>query len=83
MKLGRFTLELDLTAITRDMDASLAVILSDGSRIDCSGGMGVASPEPGLETGRTVQFTLHQLIEPGNAVALEIEGVHYSLHDSQ
>jgi len=79
VKIGRFTMELDPTGITRDLDASYAVILSDGTEFDCSDGMGIASPELGLEPGSTVQINLRRIIDPDAVVAIAINGVCYPI----
>lgn len=77
VKIGRVSMELDPTTITRDLDASYSVILSDGTEFDCSGGMGVASPKLGLEPGSTVQIELRRIIDPDAVVAIAINGVRY------
>ena len=76
VRIGRFTLELDLTAMTRSMDADVSLVLDDGIVIPCTGGsMGVASPGGGLEPGYTTQFTLPQVIDPNTVTAIQIDGV--------
>ena len=76
VRIGRFTLELDLTAMTRSMDADVSLVLDDGTVIPCTGGsMGVASPGGGLEPGYTTQFTLPQVIDPNTVTAIQIDGV--------
>lgn len=77
VKIGRVSMELDPTGITRDLDASYTVILSDGTEFDCGGGMGIASPELGLEPGSTVQIELRRIIDPDAVVAIAINGVRY------
>lgn len=77
VKIGCVSMELDPTTITRDLDASYSVILSDGTEFDCSGGMGIASPELGLEPGSTVQIELRRIIDPDAVVAIAINGVRY------
>ena len=74
VKLGRFTLELDPTGITRDMDAAFAVVLNDGTVVDGRSGCGVASPGAGLEPGYTVQVMLRQIIDPDAVSAVQING---------
>ena len=76
VRIGRFTLELDLTAMTRSMDADVSLVLDDGTVNPCTGGsMGVASPGGGLEPGYTTQFTLPQVIDPNTVTAIQIDGV--------
>lgn len=82
VKLGRFTVELDPTALTRDMDAVFAVVLADGSVIEGGSGMGVAAPESGLSAGYTVQITLPQIIDPAAVTALRVDGVDYPVTDA-
>ena len=77
VKLGRFTLELDPTGITRNMEACFGVILTDGTTVNGGTGAGIASPEQGLESGHTVQVTLTQIIDPNEVAALVIDGVRY------
>ena len=79
VQIGRFTLELDPTEITRDMDAAFAVVMSDGAVVEGREMASVASPETGLEPGYTVQVTLSQIIDPDAVVAIEIGGVQYPI----
>ena len=79
VKIGRVSMELDPTGITRDLNASYTVILSDGTEFDCGGGMGIASPEQGLEPGSTVQIELRRIIDPDAVVAIAINGVCYPI----
>lgn len=82
VKIGRLTLELDPTEITRAMDADYAVILSDGTEIVCGGGMGTASPQQGLTPGSTVQLCLPRIIDPAAVTALRIGGETYPITDA-
>lgn len=79
VRIGRFTLELDPSSVTRDADASFAAVLNDGTEVEGRGGSGVASPETGFEPGYTVQITLSQIIEPDDVAAIEIGGVQYPI----
>ena len=82
VRIGRFTLELDPTGITRDMDASFAVILADGTVVDSSGTSGIESPEQGLVPGYTLQISLRQIIDPAQVVALRINGTSCPVKDA-
>ena len=79
VRIGRFTLELDPSSVTRDADASFAAVLNDGTVVESRGGSGVASPGTGFEPGYTVQITLSQIIEPDDVAAIEIGGVQYPI----
>lgn len=82
VRIGRFTLELDPTGITRDVNASFAVVLADGTVIEGGLGMGVAAPETGLAQGYTLQISLPRIIDPAEVSALVIDGVSYPLTDA-
>lgn len=82
VKIGRFTVELDPTGITRDPDAECAVILADGTVVEGGFGMGVAAPEIGLAPGYTIQISLPQIIDPDDVAALVLEGVTCPVTDA-
>lgn len=82
VNIGRFTLELDPTGITRNMDADFAVVLADGTTVEGGGASGIVSPEQGLVPGYTLQISLRQIINPAEVTALVIDGVVYSVTDA-
>lgn len=82
VKIGRFTLELDPTGITRNMDADFAVVLADGTTVEGGGASGIDSPEQGLVPDCTLQISLRQIIDPAEVTALVINGVSYPLTDA-
>ena len=82
VRIGRFTLELDPTGITRSMDTSIAVVLANGATIESGGASGIIEPENGLVPGNTLEIRLGRIIDPADVVALQIGGVVYSVTDA-